>query len=341
MTFMFKKSVSLQDEHTFGLPWETDYFCELKDEGEVEGVLSEAQNQNLPILILGGGSNLLPTKTFEGLVIHNKLSGIEQVDEAEDVVLVRVASGEDWHRFVLTSIENGWYGLENLSLIPGTVGGAVVQNIGAYDVDIARFVDSVETYHVETAEKRSFSAEECKFDYRNSLFKKTDEWLVTSVTLNLSRTFTPVLTYKPLEHLASRSNLDAKEVSQEVIKIRQSKLPDWNKIGTAGSFFANSRVDQEKADQLKEKFPEIPLFNNYGTEEITVPAGWLIQNSSLGAELREEFLYPKHSLVVVNKYKGGEVPEGHGHATKDFITNVQSIIEKDFGITLRPEVRIF
>lgn len=337
----FQEHVSLQEKHTFGLPWQSAFYVEVGTEDEVVAVVGEAHNRNLDMLVLGGGSNILPTKVFDGLVIKNNILGIRVVDEDDDFVTVQVGAGEDWHRFVCHAIENGWYGLENLSLIPGTVGGAAVQNIGAYDVDIARFVESVDAYHVRTAEKRSFSASGCTFEYRNSLFKKTDEWFVTSVTLRLPKTFSPVVTYKPLQNLSQRPDLSAQDVANEVIRIRESKLPNWHVVGTAGSFFGNPRISEQKADQLKQLHSDIPLFNNYGSDEITVPAGWLIEHSSLSTDLRAEFLYPKHALVVVNRYKGGSVPENHGQAIKEFIQNIQQIVANEFGIDLHPEVRIF
>ncbi len=337
-----RKNVSLQDKHTFGLPWKSRFFCELTKKEQIPNFLNFAKENKVPVLILGGGSNLLPTEKFKGLVIQNKLTGKEILKETKDAIILQVAAGEDWHKLVMWSLRKNMYGLENLSLIPGTVGGAVVQNIGAYDVDIQRFVTEVIAYSLVTGKKKVFTHKECKFDYRNSLFKSSDKWLVVSVTLALPKKFTPVLTYKPLWGLKdSTSPVTAKQVSQEVIKIRRSKLPDWKKIGTAGSFFANPRISKTKAEQLKKHHPDIPLFNNYGSKKITVPAGWLVEHSSLSLKNREEFLYHKHALIIVNNDKGGNVSITKGKRTHAVITRIQNKVSQEFGVLLRPEVRIF
>ncbi len=337
-----QKNVSLQDRHTFGLPWKSRFFVELEKEEQIAGLLNFAKSKELPVLILGGGSNMLPTETYKGLVIQNKLTGREVIKETKTFSLLQVAAGEDWHKLVLWTIKNEMFGLENMSLIPGTVGGAVVQNIGAYDVDIQRFIYSVTAYSLNTGKKKVFTRDECKFEYRNSIFKSSDLWVVTSVILKLSKKFKPVLTYKPLQILqSSTSELTAKEVSREVIKIRRSKLPDWNRVGTAGSFFANPRVSKTKARRLQKLYPEMPLFYNYGSTKATIPAGWLIEHSSLSEKNRKEFLYHKHALIIVNKEKGGDVSITKGKRTVAVVERIQSKVSQGFGIDLRPEVRIF
>ena len=337
-----QKNVSLQDKHTFGLPWKSRFFIELEREEQIKHVLGFAQEKDMPVLILGGGSNMLPTETYKGLVIQNKLTGRKVTKETKTFSLLEVAAGEDWHKLVLWTIRNNMFGLENMSLIPGTVGGAVVQNIGAYDVDIQRFVHSVTAYSLNTGKKKIFTRDECQFDYRNSIFKSSDLWVVTSVTLKLSHSFRPVLTYKPLQGLKDLApELTARRVSQEVIKIRRSKLPNWKKIGTAGSFFANPRVSKKKAERLQKLYPNIPVFYNYGSDKATIPAGWLIEHSSLSQKNRQEFLYHKHALIIVNKEKGGDVSITKGKRTVAVVERIQNKVLQEFGIALRPEVRIF
>ena len=337
-----QKNVSLKDKHTFGLPWKSRFFCELKKEKELPELLAFAKEKELPVLVLGGGSNMLPTKKYQGLVIQNRTKGKKIIKETKSHVWLEVFSGEDWHKLVLWTIKKEMFGLENMSLIPGTVGGAVVQNIGAYDVDIQRFVESVRGYSLKTGKKKVFTQAGCKFDYRNSIFKSSDAWFVTSVTLKLSKKFKPVLTYKPLQGLKNETaNLTAKRVSQEVIKIRRSKLPDWNKIGTSGSFFANPRVSKTKAKQLQKFYPDIPVFFNYGSKRATIPAGWLVQHSSLSEKNRKEFLYHKHALIVVNYEKGGDVSITKGKRTLAVVERIQTKVHQEFGIILKPEVRIF
>ncbi len=337
-----QNNVSLTDQNTFGLPWQSRFFCVVDTEKQVALALAFAKQKKTPALVLGGGSNLLPTKKYQGLVIKNEIKGKGIVKETNNFVWVRVGAGEDWHQFVLWSIRNNYFGLENMSLIPGTVGGAVVQNIGAYDVDIQRYITKVEAYKLETGKKKVFERADCQFDYRNSIFKKSDEWMVVGVTMKLPKTFRPVLTYKPLARLKTKKGLTAKQVSQEVCKIRRSKLPDWKKLGTAGSFFGNPRAAQSVVDRLKKSYPDMPVFYNYGSNKATIPAGWLIQHSRLSEKDRQEFLYPKHSLIVVNNHKGSKKqPRNHALRTKNFVMRVQKQVQKDFGITLKPEVRMF
>lgn len=337
-----QKNASLTDKHTFGLPWKSRFFVELNKESEFSEALLFAREKELPILVLGGGSNLFPTKTYQGLVIQNNLKGKETIKETKNHVWVRVSTGEDWHKLVLWSMRNNYFGLENLSFIPGTVGGAVVQNIGAYDVDVQRFITQVSAVSLKTGKEKVFTHRECRFDYRNSIFKSSDKWFVTDVTLKLSKNFKPVLSYKPLRELSnSKKELSAQEISQTVIKIRKSKLPDWKKIGTAGSFFGNPRVAKALVKKLQKTHPDIPVFYNYDSNKATVPAGWLIQYSSLRQKDRDEFLYPKHSLIVINKYKGNNIPDKQAQKTKRFIEKVITTVEKDFEVTLVPEVRIF
>jgi len=232
-----QKNVSLLDKHTFGLPWKTRFFCVITKQDDLNFVYNFAKENKINTLVLGGGSNMLPTETYAGLVIQNKLKGKEIVKETKNHVWIKVSSGENWHKFVLWTIRNNFFGLENLSLIPGTVGGAVVQNIGAYDVDVQRYITEVSGYSLDTGKEKKFTHKQCQFDYRNSIFKKTDDWFVGPVTLKLPKQFKPVLTYKPLRSLQEKSReLTAKQVSKEVIRIRRSKLPDWKKTGTAKSF---------------------------------------------------------------------------------------------------------
>ena len=337
-----RKNVSLQDKHTFGLPWKSRFFAVLEKEEQLGELLDFVKEKKQPVLILGGGSNMLPTKTYQGLVIQNQLRGREVIKETKPYSLLEVAAGEDSHNLVLWTIKNNMFGLDNMSLIPGTVGGGVVQNIGAYDVDIQRFIHSVSAYSLNTGKKKIFTHEECKFDYRNSIFKSSDMWVVTSVILKLSHTFKPVLTYKPLLALKdSKETLTAKRVSREVIKIRRSKLPDWKKIGTSGSFFANPRVSKTKAEQLQKLHPEIPVFFNYGSKRATIPAGWLVEHSSLSEKNRKEFLYHKHALIVVNNEKGVDISITKGKRTEAVVERIRNKVLLEFGIELRPEVRIF
>ena len=332
---------NLQDLHTFGVPWKADVFCAVDNvENAVKTVLY-AIEQKMDMLVLGGGSNILPTENFKGLVIKNEICGRTVTDENDQTITVDVGAGEVWHDLVLWCTEHGYYGLENLALIPGTVGGAVVQNIGAYDVDLSRFVDAVECVNLVSGEVVDMSRRECEFEYRNSVFKKNPgTWMVTTVTLELPKTFVPVLTYKSLQDKlgSPTSQFTAKEVMEAVIGIRESKLPDPNVVGTAGSFFGNPKVDEKILKKLKSKYPDMPVFQNYGTDEHTIPAGWLIDNCRLDKKIRSDFLYDQHALVVVNKLKGGDVPLKYGKQIHHAAKMIMNRVEKDFGIRLSPEV---
>lgn len=337
-TTIIHNHTDLTEIHTFGVPWKADYFVSIQNESEIPELVSFAKSKKLSVLILGGGSNILPTKTFKGLVIQNSILGIEKKETKTHHVL-SVGAGEDWTDFVSTSIKDKMVGLENLSLIPGSVGGAVVQNIGAYDIDIARYVDRVEAYSLKTGEKKVFKHQECKFEYRNSLFKQNKTWLVTRLVLKLPKKFKPVLTYKGLQDLAKNKKLSAAQVAKRVIQERNKKLPDPSVVGTAGSFFKNPRVSKVHAAKLKLMFPDIPLFNNYGSKAITIPAGWLIEHS-IDKKTKTDFLYPHHNLVLINKTKGKKQIADRGKKIFSASQKIQQLVLKKFNIALVPEVII-
>lgn len=337
-TTIIHNHTDLSEIHTFGVPWKADYFVSIQDESEIPELVLFAKSKKLPILVLGGGSNMLPTKTFKGLIIQNSILGIEKKETNTHQTLF-VGGGEDWTNFVSTTIKHKAFGLENLSLIPGSVGGAVVQNIGAYDVDIARYIVGVEVYSLKTGKKKIFKQKECRFEYRNSLFKQNKSWLVTKVVLKLSKKFKPVLTYKGLQDLANNKNLTAALVAQRVIQERNKKLPNPAVVGTAGSFFKNPRVSVASANKLKALYQDIPLFNNYGRKAITIPAGWLIEES-VDKKTKADFLYPKHNLVLINKTKDKKQIAGRGRQILSASKKIQKQVFKKFGVALVPEVII-
>jgi len=337
--FQIQQNKDLTNEHTFGVPWKGSFFVAIKDEKQIMEVIEQRATKD--VLVLGGGSNILPTKKFKGIVMQNKIKGKEVTGEGKTFFDIRVGAGENWHAFVLYAIRKDMFGLENLSLIPGTVGGALVQNIGAYDVEISQYVQFVEALDLKTGEKRVFKKNEMDLSYRHSIFKHSGKYIVTHVTLRLSKKFRPVLTYKPLQKLQEKKDLNAKEVSREVMKVRMSKLPDWNIIGTAGSFFANPRVSQSVVKKLQKNYPDMPVFYNYGSKKATIPGGWLMEHASLSLKDRKEFLYHKHSLIVVNNEKGENPSQGKGKRIRNFIEKAIKTVENDFGITLKPEVKIF
>ncbi len=340
--FEIEQNKQLRELHTFGVPWRAQFFVSVTDRQQLVDVLEIARGQSQNIFVLGGGSNILPTATFHGLVIANNISGRSVVSENESEIVIEFGAGESWHDTVLWCAEHGYYGLENMALIPGTVGGAVVQNIGAYDSEISQTVTSVAVINADTLQFADYTREQCDFEYRNSIFKKNrGQYVVTSVCLRLSKQFSPVLTYEPLRKLQKNNELTATDVVNEIIAIRQSKLPDWNMVGTAGSFFANPRVDEKMVRRLSKQYKEMPVFSDKQTGQKIIPAGWLIEHSKLDKKIREKFLYPKHALVLVNNQKHDpKISDKYGkeiyHASKMIINRVH----KDFGITLEREVLI-
>lgn len=338
---VISKDCDLSTMHTFGVPWRSDYYCTVTTYQEAQDVATYCCTRGIDVMVLGGGSNILPTKNFDGLVMKNEICGREVVDENDTTICLKIGSGESWHDLVVWTVDQGYFGLENLALIPGTVGGAVVQNIGAYDVDLQRYIVSVDAINLTTGESRSFSREECEFEYRNSIFKKNQgQWMVTSLVIELSKEFKPVLTYASLQDKLGDPDppISVKEVMKAVIEIRQSKLPDWNEIGTAGSFFGNPRINSEEVVRLHKTFPTMPVFDNYRTGENTVPAGWLIEQCDIDQDLKDRFLYPKHHLIVVNNDKNHNGTTGQ--EIYDFTQMIQAEVRDKFGIDFIPEVVI-
>ncbi|RYD76983.1 MAG: UDP-N-acetylmuramate dehydrogenase, partial [Sphingobacteriales bacterium] len=245
-----QENISLKKYNTFGIDVKARYFTEVFSEEDIYAIIKNDAVKNLPKLILGGGSNMLFTKDYDGLVIKNNIYGIAVEKEDAEHVFVRSASGETWHNFVLYCIENGFGGIENLSLIPGTVGAAPIQNIGAYGVEIKDVFENLEAIHIATGQKMLLTADECQFGYRESVFKKIykDQYFILSVTFRLSKNHTLNTSYgaiqKTLEEMEiSEPNII--DVSKAVCHIRSSKLPDPAKLGNAGSFFKNPEISKD------------------------------------------------------------------------------------------------
>lgn len=295
---------------------------------------------NQPKLILGGGSNMLFVHNVDGLVIRNAIMGKEVVSETDDEVLVRVGGGEEWHAFVLYALEQGWAGIENLSLIPGTVGAAPIQNIGAYGTEIKDVFHSLEAFNMEEKCLEKFNKGECGFGYRDSIFKRTvkGKYMITSVTLSLSKNTSTVNTsYGALTAYLSEKNItepSVKDISDAVIAVRQSKLPDPSELGNCGSFFKNPVIPLGKYQELKMQHPDIPGYE-VSAEEMKVPAGWLIEHAGLKGITRGEVgTYPKQALVLVN------YGERNGQKVLDFAQYIKSVVQEKFDVQLDPEVNI-
>lgn len=289
-------------------------------------------------LIIGEGSNLLFVSDLEIQLIKNELKGIELIRESDASVDVRVGAGENWHELVVWSLKHHLNGLENLSLIPGSVGAAPVQNIGAYGVELKDILHEVEALNLTNGECVTFSNSDCKFDYRDSLFKRQkDTWLILSVTLRLSKCPNINLSYKPLakiiEHL-SVENLTAKHISDAVINIRKQKLPNPNELGNAGSFFKNPVVSLSKYELLLKDFPDLIAFP-FEEQKIKLAAGWLVEACGWkGKRVGDAGVHKNQALVLVNYGKAS------GEEIYVLSKQIQNSVFKQFSIHLEPEVRI-
>lgn len=332
-----KKNIALKPFNTFGIEATAAFFAEVSSIKQVKEILSQ---NKLPLLILGGGSNILFTKDFDGLVIKNNLKGITLINEDENKVILKVASGEIWHEFVLYCIEKNYAGLENLSLIPGSVGASPMQNIGAYGVEVKDFITEVEALHIKSLKTNIFSNSQSAFSYRNSIFKTQERgnYFITSVTFTLYKVPKLITSYGAINtelKAHNISNPSIKDVSEAVIRIRESKLPNPKEIGNAGSFFKNPSISNKKATFLKSKFPTIPSYpQKNGTTKIA--AGWLIEQCGFKGQNYGAFgVHKNQALVLVNfsNAKG-----------KDIFNLSSSIIEavnQKFGIELEREVNIY
>ena len=334
---VFQKNVQLQPFNTFGLEAKATNFVAFQTVDELKESL--IQRADHPLLVLGGGSNVLLTQDFDGLVLKNELKGIKIVREDANHVWVEVQAGENWHEFVMTAIANDWAGIENMSLIPGTMGAAPMQNIGAYGVEIKQVFDRLTALEIETRELHQFTNSACQFGYRESIFKKEakGKFIVTSVVLRLNKTPEFNVSYGSIKDTLEEmqvTDFSIKAVSDAVIKIRQSKLPDPVEIGNCGSFFKNPEIDKIDYEGLKAEFPSIPGYELPG-KRVKVPAAWLIEQAGWkGKTFGQIGVHKKQPLVLVN-YGGGK-----GAQIRDLALKIQESVSSKFGIILIPEVNI-
>jgi UDP-N-acetylmuramate dehydrogenase len=288
---------------------------------------------------LGGGSNVLFVKDFPGLIIKMELKGIEVERENSHFLWVRAYAGERWPDFVDHSVDQGWSGIENLSLIPGTVGAAPIQNIGAYGVEVKETIESVRVLNTDTLEISEMNNQDCEFNYRNSAFKNKlkGKYLVLSVLFKFNKQFIPKIQYQPLKNWFEKQNKEKvglKEVSEAVKAIRRSKLPDPSVIGNAGSFFKNPTIDQSLAQRIKDEHPDLPVYK-VNDKKVKIPAGWLIEQCGWkGKRIGDAGVHPHQALVLVN----------YGHASGqdilDLAERIQQSVKKKFNLMLEPEVNI-
>lgn len=291
------------------------------------------------LMVLGGGSNILLTGDYDGLVLKNEIMGIDVVSEDEENIYVKAGAGENWHRLVMHCVEKGYAGLENLSLIPGNVGASPMQNIGAYGVEIKEVFHELEAYHIEDGTLHIFSASDCEFGYRESVFKRKykDRFVISSVTYRLSPKPRFNISYGAIKEELERmgvQELSIRAVSEAVIRIRSSKLPDPKETGNAGSFFKNPLIPNGQFAQLKESFPNIVAFPA-GQDQTKLAAGWLIEQCGWkGFRRGDAGCYPKQALVLVN-YGSATGREVFG-LSEEIIVSVKN----KFGVELEREVNV-
>lgn len=336
MHLIIEENKNLKTYNTFGIEAIAPFFCKIKSVEELQAIFRNEKWKKMPLLILGGGSNVLFTKDPEGLVVLNDIGGIEVMEENDENVLLKVGAGLNWHELVLYTISQGWGGLENLSLIPGTTGAAPMQNIGAYGVEIKDTFRELEAVNRADGSLRRFTHPECQFGYRSSVFKTTekDKYVIATVTFDLKKQPQFNTTYGAIQETLQLQGItepSLKAVSNAVIHIRQSKLPDPKVIGNAGSFFKNPVISEGQFADLQQAYPSIPSYPQ--TDGIKIPAGWLIEQAGWKGYKRGKVgVHNKQALVLVNH--GG----AKGADLQKLAEDIQASIKEKFGIELETEV---
>jgi len=325
--------------NTFGIDIKAKYFTSINTINELIEVTKTNVFKDLELLILGGGSNILFTKDFDGLVILNNIKGKEIIDQNQQSIFLKIGAGENWHELVMYCVDNGWGGIENLSLIPGNTGTAPMQNIGAYGVEIKETFIELEALEISSGKIVKFNNSDCEFGYRESVFKNKmkNQYIILNITLELKKNPVLNINYGDVKAILESQNIKnpaIKEVSNAIISIRQSKLPDPKKIGNSGSFFKNPIVSLNQREQIKKKYPNVVNYE-INENEFKIAAGWLIERAGWkGKKFNNYGIHEKQALVLVNY--------GLANGMEIFELSEKIILDiKDkFGITLEREVNI-
>jgi len=331
-----EENYSLEQHNTFHIPAKTRWFMEYQDEEELGRILRDEYFQECISLHIGAGSNLLFLNDYNGIIIHSCIKGITTLEETDEDILIRVGAAEIWDEVVNYTVSKGWGGIENLSNIPGETGAAALQNIGAYGVEIKDVVETVEAYNQLTFEKKVFTNAECEYGYRYSFFKneENEPYIITYVTLRLKKN----PQYYCLDYGPLKEELDGKELSptalrNAIIYIRETKLPDPEKLGNAGSFFMNPIISVEQFNKLKTSYPDMPSYI-IDDNQIKIPAGWLIEKCGFKGRTHGTVgVYEKQALVLVNL--GG----AKGDEIALVAESIRMAVVNQFGIELTPEVK--
>ncbi len=338
---IIKDNCSLLGHNTFGIDVKASHFVDYDSVDELQTFVRQHHDAGdaSPLLHIGGGSNLLFLSDFCGTILHSRMQEIHVTADEGDYVYVRVTAGITWDDWVQYAVDSHWYGLENLSLIPGEVGASAVQNIGAYGSEAKDFILFVDTVDLHTGEIRHFTAEECRYGYRDSAFKHElrGRYAVTHVHFRLSHSFRPRLDYGGIrraleERGINETDLTAEQLRQTIIEIRRAKLPEPKELGNAGSFFTNPIVPRATFEQLLKQYPEMPHYE-VDNERVKIPAGWMIEQCGWkGKAQGRAGVYERQALVLVNL--GGAT----GKDIAALCERIQSDVKAKFGIEIAPEV---
>lgn len=329
------KTYSLLPHNTFGIKATADNFVEFSSVDDIMAFLGKGFNGRS--LVIGGGSNLLFVNDFSGTIFHSAIKGMEVVEENDKEILLRVGSGVNWDELVAYTVEQGWGGLENLSAIPGEVGASAVQNVGAYGVEAGELIEKVETIRIEDAECQEFLHKDCDFSYRHSIFKTTEKGkhIITYVTYRLVKNPSFKLTYGNLsEKVEELGGATLANVRKAVCEIREAKLPNPDKVGSAGSFFMNPVVTKKVAESLAEEYPTMPKYP-LPNGDVKLSAGWLIEKCGWKDTPHEHVgVYQHQALVVINR------GNATGQDVLDFASAVVASVKEKFGVALNMEVNV-
>ena len=330
------KNYSLKNYNSFRVNHKANFFLKIENNKSLINFLSDKKFKNEKKLIIGGGSNILFTKDYEGVILYSCIKGIHILEENDNHIKVKVGSGENWDDFVKFCVSKNWYGIENLSLIPGSVGAVPIQNIGAYGVEVKDYIYDVNGIDLKNNTKKTYSNKSCDFEYRDSIFKRElkNNFFVTEVTFILNKNKKFTLDYSELKNINSQ-NLTIQNVRDKIIEIRNSKLPDPKLLANAGSFFKNPVINIKIAKKIKEKYND---FKYYQINEsmVKISAAWLIEKSGWkGHKEKNIGVYNKHALVLVN------YSSENGKDIKILSKKIKESVLEKFYITLEKEVNIF
>ena len=330
------RSFDLKEFNSLALPAKAEFFCSIDTVSQLQQALAYANQQNLKVTPIGGGSNLVLAGDLSGLVLHINLKGVSTSAVIDNSMDISVGAGEDWHEFVTLCLNKGWHGLENLALIPGNMGAAPIQNIGAYGVELGQFLQSVDVVNIETGQSKVLSREDCDFGYRTSIFKQSakDKYIITRVNLRLCTQPVINISYPALSEFIDGQDATPKIIFDTVCQIRRSKLPDPKEIPNVGSFFKNPIVSKQQADKLIATYPQIPTFPIAGGLT-KLAAAWLIEHCGFkGKRQGKVGVHHKQALVLVNF-------EGNG---EDILTLAEAIkfqVSEKFAVVLEVEPRVY